>query len=68
MKNLFEAFDRGQLITPDKTVNFESVPWNRHPTFDGVELKHIVTASETNGEFSYCSLSMYFVNSLKSPS
>ena len=53
MKNLFEAFNRGQLIIPDKTLNFENVPWNKHPTFDGVELKHIVTSSDTNGEFSY---------------
>lgn len=53
IKNLFEAFNRGQLIVPNKTLNFESVPWSKHPTFDGVELKHIVTSSDTNGEFSY---------------
>ncbi len=53
MKDLFEAFNQGLLIIPDKTLNFENVPWSKHPTFDGVELKHIVTSSETNGEFSY---------------
>lgn len=53
MKNLFEAFNQGHLILPDKTLDFESVPWSKHPTFDGVELKHIVTSSDTNGEFSY---------------
>ncbi len=53
MKNLFEAFNQGQLIIPGKTVNFESIPWNKHPAFDGVALKHIVTSSDTNGEFSY---------------
>lgn len=53
MKNLFEAFNQGHLILPNKTLNFESVPWSKHPTFDGVELKHIVTSSDTNGKFSY---------------
>lgn len=54
MKKLFESFNRGQLIIPNKTQqNFESIPWSKHPTFDGVELKHIVTSSDTNGEFSY---------------
>ena len=53
MNNLFEAFNQGHLILPNKTLNFESVPWRKHPTFDGVELKHIVNSSDTNGEFSY---------------
>ena len=53
MKNLFETFNNGKLIIPNKTVDFKNVPWNSHPTFDGVELKHIVTSSDTNGEFSY---------------
>ena len=53
MKNLFETFNNGKLIIPNKTVDFENVPWNSHPTFDGVELKHIVTSADTNGEFSY---------------
>ena len=53
MKALFEKFNQGQLIIPNKVINFENVPWNKHPTFDGVELKHIVTSNVTNGEFSY---------------
>ncbi len=53
MNNLFEAFNRGQLILPDKTLNFENISWSKHPTFEGVELKHIVTSNDTNGEFSY---------------
>lgn len=51
--NLFETFNNGKLVIPGKTVNFESIPWSKHPTFDGVELKHIVTSNDTNGEFSY---------------
>ena len=50
---LFEEFSNGSLILPTKTVNFSGINWTKHPTFEGVELKHIVTAKETNGQFSY---------------
>ena len=50
---IFEEFDNGSLILPTKTVNFSDIHWTKHPTFEGVELKHIVTAKETNGQFSY---------------
>lgn len=53
MTDLFEAFNQGHLILPNKSLNFENIPWSKHPSFDGVELKHIVTSSNTNGEFSY---------------
>ena len=51
--NLFEAFNNGSLRLPTTTVKFSGIPWSKHPTFEGVELKHIVTAKDTNGEFSY---------------
>lgn len=51
---LFERFDTGgRLRLPSSERSFGDLPWNRHPTFDGVELKHIVTARETGGQFSY---------------
>lgn len=50
---LFEAFDNGSLKLPTTIVEFADIPWSKHPTFDGVELKHIVTAEETSGQFSY---------------
>lgn len=53
MENSFETFNRGHLMIPDKTTHFENLPWNRHPAFEGVELKHIVTSNDTNGAFSY---------------
>lgn len=53
MKDLFEQFNCGQLVTPETQQSFDELEWCKHPTFDGVELKHIVTASDTNGEFSY---------------
>lgn len=51
--NLFEAFNNGSLKLPAKSVEFSAIPWSKHPTFEGVELKHIVTAKDTNGQFSY---------------
>lgn len=50
---LFEAFNRGRLALIDSEVSFEQINWTKHPTFEGVELKHIVTAKDTNGLFSY---------------
>lgn len=54
LKNkVFEAFDYGELKTPSVTKKFEKIDWSKHPTFEGVELKHIITSADTNGEFSY---------------
>ena len=49
----FEQFNNGSLVLPNKTVAFANLKWNAHPTFKGVYLKHIVTAADTNGTFSY---------------
>lgn len=51
--DLFEAFNNGSLKLPTSTVQFADIPWSKHPTFEGVELKHIVTAKDTAGGFSY---------------
>lgn len=50
---IINAFDNGFLRLPSSTVDFADIPWSKHPEFDGVELKHIVTANETAGQFSY---------------
>lgn len=50
---LFEKFNNGELKLPNKTIAFKDIPWSKHPTFDGVELKHIITAKDTDGTFSY---------------
>ncbi|MCM1245260.1 MAG: cupin domain-containing protein [Roseburia sp.] len=53
-KNLFEKFDgEGKLLLPDEEVSFDAIPWSKHPAFDGVELKHIITSEKTGGRFSY---------------
>ena len=54
MKNtLFEAFDNGTFKTPATTVSFADIPWSNHPVYEGVALKHLVTAKDTDGQFSY---------------
>lgn len=53
-KNLFEKFNEGgKLLLPDVTVKFDAIPWSKHPTFEGVELKAIITSEHTDGEFSF---------------
>lgn len=51
--DLFETFDSGSLRLPESTAEFADIPWAKHPSFDGVELKHIVSAKDTAGQFSY---------------
>lgn len=51
--NVFEAFNNGALKLPAKSVAFADILWSKHSTFEGVELKHIVTAKDTGGQFSY---------------
>lgn len=51
--NLFEAFNNGSLKLPTTTAEFATIPYQKHPAFEGVELKHIVTAKHTDGQFSY---------------
>ena len=50
---LFEAFNNGSLRLPGATAEFTDIPWAKHPAVDGVERKHIVTAKDTDGQFSY---------------
>lgn len=50
---VFEEFNNGVLRLPDKTCDFDKISWSKHPTFEGVELKHILTSKDTDGKFSY---------------
>ena len=52
-KEVFEAFTCGRLAVPGKNIPFEQIAWSKHPTFEGVELKHMITGKETDGQFSY---------------
>ena len=51
--NTFETFNNGKLVTPATTKNFSDIPWSKHLSFTGVELKHILTSEETGGAYSY---------------
>ncbi|MCM1118168.1 MAG: cupin [bacterium] len=51
--DIFERFNKGKLVLPEKEVDFGKIAWSKHPTFEGVELKHIITAKDTEGKFSY---------------
>ncbi len=50
---VFEAFNEGKFQDPERIVNFADIPWSKHPVFDGVELKHIVTSKVTGGAYSF---------------
>lgn len=53
-QNLFEKFSaEGRLLLPDAAISFKDIPWSEHPSFEGVALKHLVTAGQTDGQFSY---------------
>lgn len=53
-KNLFEQFNNdGKLLLPGVEISFADIPWSKHPTFEGVELKHIITSEQTSGQFSF---------------
>ena len=52
-KEVFVAFDNGCLSIPGKVVPFAELEWTKHATFEGVELKHIITGKATENQFSY---------------
>ena len=49
----FALFNNGKLVLPGKETSFAEIKWSKHPIFEGVELKHIITAKDTEGKFSY---------------
>ena len=51
--DIFERFNNGKLVLPESRKEFGDIAWSKHPTFEGVELKHMITAKDTDGQFSY---------------
>lgn len=51
--DIFEKFNQGALVLPNGRKDFADIVWSKHPTFEGVELKHMITAADTDGKFSY---------------
>jgi len=52
-KNIFEEFNLGKLFFKGGTEDISKFDWNEHAKFEGVELKHIITAKHTGGQFSF---------------
>jgi hypothetical protein len=44
---VFAAFETGEYIVPEGEKDCSALPWNNHPTFKGVALKHLVTAGDS---------------------
>ena len=40
------------MVIPGQTIVTESIPWNPHPKFTGVFLRHLVTGKDTGGKMS----------------
>jgi quercetin dioxygenase-like cupin family protein len=53
MNRTYEAFINGHLRLPDRETSFAEIPWSEHAAFAGVALKHLLTARDTDGQFSY---------------
>lgn len=53
-EKLFEQFgNAGRLTLEDAEISFSDIPWSGHPSFEGVEMKNIVNANQTGGQFSF---------------
>ncbi|MDY0305587.1 MAG: cupin domain-containing protein [Desulfovibrionaceae bacterium] len=52
MTSLFDCFCDGKVACADRDLAARDLPWNPHPTFPGVALKHLVTGRDTDGSFS----------------
>ena len=49
---LIKKIEEGKIIHIGSELNVNSLPWNNHPTFKGVSLKHLVKGESTGGKFS----------------
>lgn len=41
-----------RLASPNRDTDLGALPWNPHPAFPGVAMKHLVTGSDTDGTLS----------------
>ncbi len=47
-----ECVGAGTLVRPDGSSDLAALPWNPHPRFIGVALKHLITGADTGGALS----------------
>jgi quercetin dioxygenase-like cupin family protein len=50
--NVMKTVLEGKVCVSSGAAMVESLPWNNHPKFMGVALKHLLTAADTDGKFS----------------
>ncbi len=51
-KDFLQAFQEGRIFLGSQDENVQDLPWHEHPQFQGVALKHLVTAKDSGGKFS----------------
>lgn len=51
--------EHGTVVSMNSEKKTESLPWNPHPKFEGVFLKHLVTGSDTGGRMSLHHVRVY---------
>lgn len=52
MNSIFDTMESGTVCGSGASRSCSDQVWNAHPTFKGVELKHLVTGADTDGGFS----------------
>lgn len=52
MSITIEKVQQGKVVFGANEYEVDSLPWNNHPTFTGVALKHLITGKDTADKFS----------------
>lgn len=47
-----EQLEKGGITFADRREEIDGFPWNAHPSFKGVSLKHLVKGADTEGRLS----------------
>jgi quercetin dioxygenase-like cupin family protein len=50
--DFLETLEQGRMILPPESRALAQLPWNPHPAFKGVFLKHLVKGADSGGLFS----------------
>lgn len=51
-KTIFEQLAKGGITFPNRNETIDGLPWNEHPKFRGVFLKHLIGGADTEGKLS----------------
>ncbi len=52
MQDVIKSIDNGMIVESEQQATIAELPWNPHPTFGGVALKHLVKGDATGGKLS----------------